>query len=313
MSRKAIIDIASSQNGIKESPSASNKTKYGVWYGLNGQKWCAIFVSWVYNEAGSPLGFIETSKGYQSCQGGYNFWKSKGQLTAEPQAGDIALFDWDGNGHCDHTGIFESWKDAAKTVFFSWEGNTAVGNNSDGGMVMRRERKKSLVRAFASPAALGDTSPVISDNNIKMGDRGSQVTSMQKMLHDLKYNITVDGFFGGQTLAIIKNFQRDHHLDVTGIVTPALLGAIQGEANDPNVPAKKLTTGAFLRKGNSGAAVLELQKALNKAGASPTVEEDGVFAASTVTALKSFQKKNKLDVDGIAGPQTFDFLGIKNI
>lgn len=313
MSRQKIIETAISQNGTKELPAGSNKTKYGEWYGLNGEKWCAIFVSWVYHQAGSPLGFIETRKGYQSCQGGYNFWKAGGQLTAEPQPGDIALFDWDGNGHCDHTGIFEAWKDANKTIFFSWEGNTAVGNNSDGGMVMRRERKRSVVRAFASPKVLDDPSPAISDVNMKKGDRGSNVTSMQKMLHDLNYNITVDGFFGNETVALVKKFQQDHHLEITGIVTPALLGAIEGEANEPKVSASKFTTGSYLRKGNSGAAVLELQKALNVAGANPAIKEDGVFDSGTVAAVKDLQRKQGLDVDGIAGPQTFAALGIKNV
>ncbi|HEY5367485.1 MAG TPA: CHAP domain-containing protein [Hanamia sp.] len=78
------------------------------------------FVSWVYDQSGNPLGFIETAKGYQSCQGGYNFWKTGNQLTNEPQQGDIVLFDWDGNGQCDHTGIFDSWTDASKTAFLSW-------------------------------------------------------------------------------------------------------------------------------------------------------------------------------------------------
>lgn len=161
MSRQEIIKVAALENGTKESPSNSNKTKYGQWYGLNGEKWCAIFVSWVYDHAGYPLGFIEAAKGYQSCQGGYNFWKAKGQLTKDPQPGDIVLFDWDGNDHCDHTGIFESWVDFTKTNFFSWEGNTSVNNDSDGGMVMRRIRSRALVRAFASPVVLNDPSPAI--------------------------------------------------------------------------------------------------------------------------------------------------------
>jgi hypothetical protein len=313
MSRQKIIDTASSQNGTRESPAGSNKTKYGIWYGLNGEKWCAIFVSWVYDQASSPLGFIETSKGYQSCQGGYNFWKAGGELTSEPQAGDIALYDWDGDGHCDHTGIFEAWKDNAKTVFFSWEGNTAMGDNSDGGMVMRRERKRSMVKAFASPKILGDTSPAASDDTMQKGQRGANVSSMQKMLHDLDYDITVDGFFGNETVVIVKKFQSDHQLDVTGIVTPALLGTMEAAVNEPNVPAKKLTAGSYLRKGNSGAAVVDLQKALNIGGANPAIKEDGVFDGSTVTALKSFQSKKGLTVDGVAGPQTFSVLGIKNI
>ena len=311
MSRQTIIQTAASQNGTKESPANSNKTKYGEWYGLNGVKWCAIFVSWVYDHAGNPLGFIETAKGYQSCQGGYNFWKVNKQLTNEPQQGDIVLFDWDGNGLCDHTGIFDAWTDATKTTFFSWEGNTAVGNNSDGGMVMRRQRNRSLVRAFASPSVLDNPSPPIIDNNMKNGDSGSDVASLQKMLHNLNYTITVDGVFGNETEAIIKQFQKDHGLVITGEVTPALLGAIQGEAGEPGAPTKKLTTGSYLRKGNSGAAVLALQNALNAAGANPKVVEDGVFGSATVTALKAFQQIKNLTVDGIAGPETFEALALK--
>lgn len=310
MSRETIISTAAAENGTKESPAGSNKTKYGEWYGLNGEKWCAIFVSWVYDHAGNPLGFIETAKGYQSCQGGYNFWKSAHQLTDDPQPGDIVLYDWDGNGHCDHTGIFDSWQDNSKTAFFAWEGNTAVGNNSDGGMVMKRIRKRNLVRAFASPKVLGSPSPAISGDNLSLGDTNARVSAMQKLLYDLHYSITVDGSFGNETLAAVKQFQKNRQLPETGIVTPAVLGAMQGAAAQPNVPDKKYTTGAYLKKGNSGAAVVALQAALNKAGATPALQVDGVFGSSTTNALKTFQQKNKLTADGIAGPQTFAALGI---
>jgi peptidoglycan hydrolase-like protein with peptidoglycan-binding domain len=36
-----------------------------------------------------------------------------------------------------------------------------------------------------------------------------------------------------------------------------------------------------------------------------------MFGAGTTTALKTFQKKNKLTADGIAGPETFKALNIK--
>ena len=313
MSRQSIIQTATNENGTKESPANSNKTKYGVWYGLNGVKWCAIFVSWVYDHAGSPLGFIETANGYQSCQGGYNHWKAAGQLTADPNPGDIVLFDWDGDGHCDHTGIFDSWKDAAKTVFFSWEGNTAVGNNSDGGMVMRRQRNRSVVRAFASPRVLDNPSPGLTNDNLQKGDTNARVSSLQKMLHDLNYPITVDGVFGDGTVAIVKQFQKENNLDTTGIVTPALLGAIEEKVNGPSVPPTKLTTGSYLASGNSGAPVIALQTALNTAGANPALVVDGVFAASTKNAVKLFQTNKGLQADGIAGPQTLAALGITNI
>ena len=144
MSRQKILDIAASQNGTKESPAGSNKTKYGKWYGLDGVKWCAIFVSWVYDQADHHLEAINTKNGYQTCESGFNFWKRKNRLVKDPQPGDIVLYDWTGDGHCDHTGIFVNWVDTAKTQFQAWEGNTAQGDDSDGGQVMLRTRKKNI-------------------------------------------------------------------------------------------------------------------------------------------------------------------------
>jgi peptidoglycan hydrolase-like protein with peptidoglycan-binding domain len=120
----------------------------------------------------------------------------------------------------------------------------------------------------------------------------------------------VDGIFGDETESVIEQFQKKYNLEVTGVVTPALLGAMKGELGEPNIPAKKLTTGSYLRKGNSGSAVIALQTALNKAGAKPQISVDGVFGNDTVKALKAFQQKNKLSVDGVAGPKTFSALGL---
>jgi hypothetical protein len=153
MSRQTIIDVAASEVGTKESPAGSNKTKYGVWAGLNGEKWCAIFVSWVYAEAQYQLEEIDMPKGYASCQAGYNYWKKSGQLINDPQMGDIVLYDWNEDGHCDHTGIFYKWIEKGKS-FQSYEGNTSVGSDSDGGAVMLRNRNKKYVKAFVSPKVI---------------------------------------------------------------------------------------------------------------------------------------------------------------
>ncbi|MBS1748065.1 MAG: peptidoglycan-binding protein [Bacteroidetes bacterium] len=313
MSRQKIIDTAASQNGVKESPPNSNKTIYGKWYGLDGVKWCCIFVSWVYDHAGHHLEAIDSPNGYQSCQSGYNFWKRNNRIVKEPQPADIVLYDWTGNGTCDHTGIFVKWLDTAKTVFQAWEGNTAVGNDSDGGQVMLRERKRSLVKAFITPIAIVEGLPALNDNNLSKGDAGSDVTMLQKMLHDLDFSITVDGIFGSETEKAVKTFQQQHGIAATGIVTPEVMGMIQEEVSLPNVPDKKFTSGAFIKKGDSGSAVVSIQKALNKMGAKPKLDEDGVFGNNTLNAVKAFQKKKKLQVDGIVGPATFDSLGISDI
>ena len=64
-----------------------------------------------------------------------------------------------------------------------------------------------------------------------------------------------------------------------------------------------------LRKGDYGASVSELQRLLNDHGYSLTV--DSKFGAKTLEAVKDFQKKSNLKVDGIVGAQTWSALGVK--
>jgi len=49
--------------------------------------------------------------------------------------------------------------------------------------------------------------------------------------------------------------------------------------------------------------VVKIQKALKRAGY-PCGGADGIFGAKTLKAVRSFQKKKKLKVDGIVGPKT---------
>lgn len=149
--REEIISIATKELGYKESPPNSNENKYGEWYGLNKVAWCAIFVSWVYDQAGVPLGHVDTDKGFQYCPSALNFWKKKDKITVRPAPADIVLFDWDGDNRSDHTGIFVRWIDKEKTKFECLEGNTSPSNNSNGGEVMLRVRKISQVAAFVNP------------------------------------------------------------------------------------------------------------------------------------------------------------------
>jgi len=143
-----IVSIAQSQIGTKEQPSGTNKTKYGKWFGLDGVAWCGIFVSWCYDQAGKPLGRIGFLNGFAGCQTAAAHFKKKGKITTSPVAGDIVFYDWNGDGRYDHTGIFVNW--TSKDTFRAVEGNTAIGNDSNGGEVMERERNKK-VAIFVHP------------------------------------------------------------------------------------------------------------------------------------------------------------------
>lgn len=137
-----IIEVAKNEIGVTESPKNSNKTKYGKAFGLDGHPWCGMFVSWCYDQAGVPLPKIGFSKpGFAGCQTAVAYFKKAGKITTKPVPGDIVFFDWNSDGRYDHTGIFV--KDNGDGTFDTIEGNTAVGNDSNGGKVMARNRSYS--------------------------------------------------------------------------------------------------------------------------------------------------------------------------
>jgi hypothetical protein len=72
--------------------------------------------------------------------------------------GDAVIYDWQRDGTPDHIGLFRRWMTPAHTDFEAVEGNTAVGNNSNGGEVMVRLRYVKDVAAFVRP--VGSRVPV---------------------------------------------------------------------------------------------------------------------------------------------------------
>lgn len=151
--KEALIEAAK-RVGEKESPPASNRTPFGVWYGLDGVPWCNIFVSYCFQVgagyticdgfkgAGIKLGrgcaYVPTTSAWLRATG---MWVGRTQ----PLPGDIAIFNWDG-GASDHIGIVE--QSLGNGDFTTIEGNTAVGNDSNGGEVMRRQRHLVQVDGF---------------------------------------------------------------------------------------------------------------------------------------------------------------------
>ena len=63
---------------------------------------------------------------------------------------------------------------------------------------------------------------------------------------------------------------------------------------------------SVLKKGSKGEQVKTLQRLLNAFGNNLSV--DGDFGSKTYTALRSYQKQNKLEVDGVCGSQSWKSL-----
>lgn len=63
----------------------------------------------------------------------------------------------------------------------------------------------------------------------------------------------------------------------------------------------------LIRIGSRGASVTRLQQELKAAGCSPG-PVDGIFGSHTLSAVKSYQRRHHLEVDGIVGPKTWHAL-----
>ena len=79
-------------------------------------------------------------------------------------------------------------------------------------------------------------------NQIGYGSQGSDVTDLQKLLNDNGYNLAIDGIFGDQTMAAVKDYQQKNNLDVDGIVGDMTWGALTGSNVTQPPPSTEATT-----------------------------------------------------------------------
>lgn len=146
--RASALERARSQIGITENPPESNNNKYGQWYGVNYQPWCAIFCTWCYEFGASDVGkdspaFVKGSR-YAYCPYVVSDARANRyglRTTDDPVPGDLVVYDWSWDTIYDHIGIFERWTSGTSN-FDAIEGNTSTSNNSNGGQVMRRNRSR---------------------------------------------------------------------------------------------------------------------------------------------------------------------------
>ena len=143
-------------------------------------------------------------------------------------------------------------------------------------------------------AALNGKGNSASSSILRVGSRGSQVTSLQQRLKQLGYfkgNPT--GYFGRITKNAVISFQRSQGLKTDGIVGSntwkALRNPSGGRGGDGSV---------ILRRGDSGVKVRKLQRGLN-------IKVDGLFGPATEAAVKKFQRRNGLPATGIVDSRTW--------
>ena len=161
---------------------------------------------------------------------------------------------------------------------------------------------------------------------LRMGSTGNEVTLLQERLAALGYYTgKADGIYSIATSNAVIAFQRANSLTRDGVAgTKTLKKLYSSEAVKASVatptPAPKATsapassgtavslnTDSTLKLGDNSEAVKNLQQRLIDLGYL-NGRADGKFGTATFTALKAFQKSNRLTADGVAGPKTLKAL-----
>lgn len=142
-----ILAVARAELGYAESPKGSNKTKYGKWFGLDGNPWCMMFVQWCFRMAGAQDLLPATTA---SCGALMRAAQAAGcWVTGDYQPGDVVIYDFLGGAATDHTGIIDQVLGCGVLAI---EGNTGAGNDANGGQVQRRVRAPGVILGAVRPA-----------------------------------------------------------------------------------------------------------------------------------------------------------------
>ena len=138
---------------------------------------------------------------------------------------------------------------------------------------------------------------------LQHGSEGGLVEALQQALVDEGYELEVDGIFGDDTDAAVRDFQAESELDVDGIVGADTLAALGLDEVVASHAKRRQPDVVYLERGSSGSSVRTLQHALVAAGYE--LDVDGVFGGDTDATVKDFQRQNDLDADGVVGPNTW--------
>ena len=151
-----------------------------MWYGLDGQPWCMMFIQWVFAQAGaSALLPARTA----SCGALMRAAKAAGMwVTGNYQPGDVVIYDFPGGAATDHCGIVVT---PLTNGIRSIEGNTAAGNDSNGGEVMERTRLEKYIVGAVRPH-YEDEKEVTMDNTPKISKEAVEWAKANGILNGSK-------------------------------------------------------------------------------------------------------------------------------
>ena len=301
--RERVLLIGKCYLGYHEGNN--NDTKFGDWYGMPNQPWCAMFVSYCMAKAGVSQ---ETVKKFASCTAGWNWFKNRGETRSnsfKPQRGDIIFFDWNpenGDG-IDHVGLVDRVEN--NKVY------TVEGNHEDQVNQYSYDLNSNNIYGYVVPSYTGNESieeAKTDENNerplIYKGMTNENVRYAQTKLINKGYSVEssgADGIFGAGTEQAVKQFQADNGLTADGMIGPATWKKL--EESTTVMPSSY--PGAVIGMGARGENVVKIQNELIRRGYDVPGGADGQYGSGARNAVRAFQKDHGLDIDGDVGEKTW--------
>jgi len=147
-----VLAIAKKEVDAAYKEGTNNKNKFGEWYKMDNVPWCAIFVSWCFDQAKSPaVKDVQTKQGFHNCDAGLAYFRKHGQLVdvKDAQPGDIVFFNLDGvSGTSEHVGIiYVNQHEQGQMICF--EGNTGTSGSANGDGCYKKTRPLSKIAGVA--------------------------------------------------------------------------------------------------------------------------------------------------------------------
>ena len=166
---------------------------------------------------------------------------------------------------------------------------------------------------------------------LRQGSTGAAVFTLQRQLNRITKDypflglLTVDGIFGRKMTETVKKFQKQFNLTADGVVGRSTWYKIsyiyvsvkdlaeltsEGETFSGTLPDGPWNFGSsVLKQGSTGSEVEQVQFWLSTLAqyesSIPSVTVDGVYGSGTAAAVRAFQRRYGLTVDGIVGLTTW--------
>lgn len=216
-----------------------------------------------------------------SCLQMLEWFEANHQIVDFPLPGDIAFYKYSTNNRrTNHVGVVHHVNSIDD--YDTFEGNTSINSNDNGGAVMSRKRSRKNLVCFARPKYV-NKDQINRLLAIASGEVGT--TEYPPNSNNVKYNTW---YYGRQVMG--KNYPW-----CATFISYIFYLLNGGQSALPT-----------LRQGDKGEYVKNLQLIMNMKGYK--LNPDGDFGPLTMEAIKDFQRKNSLTDDGIVGPKTWEKL-----